>query len=56
MTSSILNQAVLQLNTESLKVELILFCISVNMVPTVPCQVLELLGVLIHIIVPLAQL
>jgi hypothetical protein len=37
-------------------VELSLLCISINMVPTVLCQVVELLGVLIHRTVPLVQL
>jgi hypothetical protein len=48
--------AVLQLNTEPLALELSLLDISVNMMPTILCQVVKLLGVFIHGTVPLAQL
>jgi hypothetical protein len=54
--AQILNQAVLQLDIEPLVIELDLLSISVNMVPTVLCQVVKLLSVVIHRMVPLAQL
>jgi hypothetical protein len=50
------NQAILQLNCEPFAKELSLHLISVNVVTPVLCQVVELLGVLIHIMVPLAQI
>jgi hypothetical protein len=46
----------MQLNIERLEIELSLLSITVNMVITVLCQVVELLGVLIHRTVPLTQL
>jgi hypothetical protein len=52
----VLNQVVLQLNIEPLTIELGLLGITVNMMPTVLCQVVKLPGVLIHIMVPLMQL
>jgi hypothetical protein len=53
--AQILNQAVLQLDIEPLAIELGLLSISVNMVPTVLCQVVKLLSVVIHRTVPLTQ-
>jgi hypothetical protein len=46
----------MQLHIERLEIELSLLSITVNMVITVLCQVVELLGVLIHRTVPLTQL
>jgi hypothetical protein len=47
---------VLQLNCEPLAIELDLVLIGVNVVTPTLCQVVELLGVLIHRTVPLAQI
>jgi hypothetical protein len=52
----VLNQVVLQLNNEPLVIELGLLSIAVNMMSTVLCQVVKLLDVLIHRVVPLMQL
>jgi hypothetical protein len=46
----------MQLDIEPFTVDLSLLCISINMVPTILYQVVELLGVLIHRTVPLEQL
>jgi hypothetical protein len=54
--AQILNQAVLQLNIEPFAIELGLLRVSVNMMPTVLCQVVKLLIVVIHRMVPLMQL
>jgi hypothetical protein len=47
---------ILQLNSEPLVKELILLCISINMVTLVLCYAVELLGVLIDRIVPRMQI
>jgi hypothetical protein len=47
---------VLQLVIEPFAIELDLLSISVNMVPIILCQVVKLLSVVIHRMVPLAQL
>jgi hypothetical protein len=43
---------VLHLNIEPLAIELSLLGIAINMMPTILCQVVKLLGVLIHRMVP----
>jgi hypothetical protein len=50
----VLNQAVLLLNIEPLAIELGLLSIPVNIISTVLCQDVKLLGVLIHKMVPLS--
>jgi hypothetical protein len=47
---------VLELYIEPYVIELDLLSIRVNMVPTVLCHVVKLLSVVIHRLVPLAQL
>jgi hypothetical protein len=50
------NEAVLQLNCEPLAIELCLLLVGVNVVTTVLCQVVELMGVLINRMIPLTQI
>jgi hypothetical protein len=46
----------MQLNIEPLEIELGLLSITINMVLTILCQVVKLLGVLVHRTVSLTQL